>query len=357
MKWLLTPMLAMKLVAITIPPVSDGTPNRQPQMASGNGIVALAFGSGHAVMVALSKDGGETFAKPQPIADLPALALGRHRGPRIAISGKTLLVSAINVDLLVWRSTDGGKSWSQPITVNDTPGAAREGLDALAAADSGHVAAVWLDLRSKGTRLYGAFSNDAGATWSRNMLVYESPEGTICQCCHPSLTAAGKAEFAVMFRNSVGGNRDMYLLRVRDGKLISQPRKLGVDSWALNACPMDGGGIALADGQVVTAWRRGQDVFLAEPGRKETKIGSGIDVSLATGRGKTYAVWTRAGAVESWDDGKTEALSKSGAFPVLTSLPDGGVLAAWEEGDAIRIQRITAGSGRAPAVSARRGTY
>ena len=352
MTWLLTVVLAMN-----IPPVSDGTPNRQPQLASGNGVVALAFGSGHSVMVALSKDGGETFSKPSLVAELPALALGRHRGPRIAISGRSMLVSAINGDLLVWRSIDGGNNWSKPITVNDTPDAAREGLDAMAADDSGHVAAVWLDLRAKGTRLYGAFSNDAGVTWSKNVLVYESPDGTICQCCHPTLVAAGNGAFDVMFRNVVGGNRDMYLLRVRDGRVVSRPEKLGMDSWDLNACPMDGGGMALADGHVVTAWRRGQDVFLAEPGRKETKIGSGVDVALAAGRGKTYAMWTRDGAIESWDDGKTEVLSKSGSFPALTSLPDGGVLAAWEEGGAIKTRRIIAGSARAPAASARRGTY
>src|ERR1035438_5473581 len=114
MTWLLTLMLAMN-----IPPLSDGTPNRQPQLASGNGGVALAFGSGHSVMVALSKDGGESFSKPSLVAELPALPLGRHRGPRIAISGRTMLVSAVNAmapkgDLLVWRSIDGGKSWSKP---------------------------------------------------------------------------------------------------------------------------------------------------------------------------------------------------------------------------------------------------
>src|ERR1039457_3881585 len=68
-------------------------------------------------------------------------------------------------------------------------------------------------------------------------------------------------------------------------------------------------------------------------------------------------MWTRDGAIESWDDGKTEVLSKSGSFPALTSLPDGGVLAAWEEGGAIKTRRIIAGSARAPAASARRGTY
>ena len=46
--------------------------------------------------------------------------------------------------------------------------------------------ATWLDDRGKGKRLYGASSKDGGASWSRNVLIYESPSGTICQCCHPT---------------------------------------------------------------------------------------------------------------------------------------------------------------------------
>src|ERR1039458_5319020 len=126
------------------------------------------------------------------------MLLGRHRGPRVAISGNAIVVSAIASDpgdLLVWRSTDGGLSWSHPMQVNDTPRAAREGLHALVADAEGHMAAAWLDDRSgTGKRLYGAFSNDAGISWSRNVLLYQSPDGTICQCCDPSLAVMGRSE-------------------------------------------------------------------------------------------------------------------------------------------------------------------
>jgi hypothetical protein len=280
------------------------------------------------------------------IAGVPALALGRHRGPRVAIAGNIILVSAIagmsltTSDLLVWRSTDWGKSWSKGMTVNDLPASAREGLHAMAADDSGHAAVVWLDDRAKRKQLYGAFSSDAGATWSKNVLLYESPDGTICQCCHPSLAPVGNGAFAVMFRNAVSGNRDMYLLRVRDGQVVSKAEKLGTDSWALDACPMDGGGLAIDKGRVVSAWRRGQDVFLAEPGQRETRIASGMDVSLAAGHGKTYALWTHAGAVESRVNGNTAVLSEAGSFPFVVALPGGGALAAWEENGEIRMRRL-----------------
>ena len=58
----------------------------------------------------------------------------------------------------------------------------------------GALFAAWLDKRGKGTQLYGARSTDGGATWSKNIPIYKSPEGTICECCHPSIAidAAGQ---------------------------------------------------------------------------------------------------------------------------------------------------------------------
>ena len=145
----------------------------------------------------------------------------------------------------------------------------------MTANDRGDVAAVWLDLRSPGTRLYGAYSKDSGATWSKNVLVYESPEGTICQCCDPSVVFAGKDRVEVMFRNVVEGNRDMYISEWNlDGEVL-QPRKVGTGSWKINGCPMDGGGLAFRENTIFTAWRRDDTVYLDRPGQPEVALGDG----------------------------------------------------------------------------------
>ena len=196
------------LVALHLPAVSPTEPNRQPQLAAAGGTVALVFGSGETIWLARSLDNGRNFVAPSKVAQLPKMLLGRHRGPRVALSGDTIVVSAIASepgDLMAWRSTDRGRTWSAPIAINDTPKAAREGLHAMVSDAEGHMAAAWLDDRDgKGKRLYGAFSNDAGRSWSRNVLLYESPDGTICQCCDPSLAVIGNGEFAVMWRNALG---------------------------------------------------------------------------------------------------------------------------------------------------------
>ena len=276
------------------------------------------------------------------VAVLPKMLLGRHRGPRVAIAGDTIVVSAIASDpgdLLAWRSTDGGRTWSAPVLVNDQAKAAREGLHAMAADGEGHMAMAWLDDRTApGKKLYGAFSNDAGKTWSRNVVLYQSPERTICECCHPSLTPLGHGEFAVMWRNALGGSRDLYAMRLRDGAPAGAAVKQGTGTWKLDACPMDGGGIVEREGELASAWRREGEIYLAEAG-KETKLGAGKDVALAANAQGLYAIWNAADGIALYAAGTREHLSQAGTFPSIVRLPDGGILCAWEENGAIAMVR------------------
>jgi hypothetical protein len=343
------------LLAFLFAPPADPAAERQPQLAEHNGVVALVSGQGKSIRFALSSN-AETFSPPVTIAELPVLALGRHRGPRVAFAKDAILVTAIggsklatgthahglpaDGSLFAWRSTDQGKTWSQPITVNDVPAAAREGLHSLAADSQGNALLVWLDLRATGTQLYASVSHNSGQTWSKNFLLYQSPGGTICQCCHPSLLALGQGEFAVMFRNALQGNRDMYVARVK-GTTVTQPAaKAGQQSWALDACPMDGGGLALSQGRLLTAWRRATEIFLAPENQPETRLGEGKDVALAARGAKHFALWSTPTGIQAQITGHPRTLSQSGAYPTVVALPDGTALAAWEEANTITIRRL-----------------
>ncbi len=350
---------ALFLLAASIQPKEATVPSRQPQLAAAQGKVVMTFGSGPSIYFTSSADQGTTFGSPVKVADTGALALGRHRGPRIAIAKNAMVISAIagdkvstnahahgnpeSGDLIAWRSTDQGKTWTRVGAINDVSGAAREGLHAMVADAKGNLFAAWLDLRSQGTKLYGARSTDGGATWSKNVEIYASPSGTICQCCAPSLAVSEDGKVWAMWRNVVDGNRDLYAAESKDGLTFAPAKKLGTGTWKLNACPMDGGGFAVnRDGAVTSAWRREGNIFLADGSRPEKQVGTGKDVAMAQTKKGTYVAWTKGTGIEVLAPGAAtpRELATAGAFVSLLPFPDGSVLAAWESNGTIETKRL-----------------
>jgi len=147
-------------------------------MAANQSMVTLVFGAQNGIYFRASHDEGKTFSPAVKVAEGGIVPLTRHRGPRIALAGNTIVITAVtgkkaaegthahglpsDGDLLMWRSTDGGKHWSPGVAINDVPGAPTEGLHSLASDGKNTLFTVWLDKRSgKGTRLYGARSTDS----------------------------------------------------------------------------------------------------------------------------------------------------------------------------------------------------
>jgi len=353
-----TPFL-LTFLAIHVGPIGPNAPAREPQMAVSGSTVALAFGAGDSIYASFSHDSGKTFSDAVKVAEAPVIPLTRHRGPRIVFAGGAIVITAVagrtsaagphahglpsDGDLIAWRSTDGGKTWSKGSVINDVPGAPTEGLHALASDGRDHLFAAWLDHRGgQGTRLYGAQSRDGGVTWSKNVRIYESPSGTICECCHPSLVFDGSGEIVVMWRNWMDGSRDMYLARSRDGVAFSKPEKLGEGTWKLNACPMDGGGLAISGGRVISAWRRDHEIYLDPAGEPERRIAPGIDVSIASGANGVYLIWSTPSGIQVMAPGSAQPvqLAPKGSFPTIVGLAKAGALAAWEEDGEIAIRPV-----------------
>ena len=82
------------LLGVQIGPAA-GTPNRQPQLAARDDAVGVAYGAGNAIYFAASTDGAATFGPPVLVSSQGELALGMHRGPRIAYTGQGIVISAV----------------------------------------------------------------------------------------------------------------------------------------------------------------------------------------------------------------------------------------------------------------------
>ncbi len=354
--------LLSMMVCLPLASAVDGPPERardlfiaggrQPQLAvDSSGDVFVTYGSGKKIFFAAKRAGEARFSEPVEVAEVGALALGVRRGPRIAVTDKAIVVTAVDgkeghgkdEDLHAWRSTDGGRAWQKPVTINGVTASAREGLHQLAAGPDGTLYCVWLDLREKGTRLFGASSSDGGATWSEKLL-YRSPGGSVCQCCQPQVAFDAGGALHVMWRNELDGDRDMYLLNSKDnGRTWDQAQKLGKGSWQLDACPMDGGGLAADSvGHLTTIWRRGDEIFRCPPGGKEELLGRGMQGWAAAGpannrQSGVFLIWItkRQGDLMLLRPGREtpQTLVEGGTSdPVLAAATDGRgpVVAAWE---------------------------
>ncbi len=308
----------------------------QPQLAKLGDRVFLAYAQDNVITVLRSDDAGQTFGPPVALTVPGRVSLGMHRGPRIAVTSSAVMVTVVagakggglDGDLLLYRSTDGGATFAAPIVINDVPASAREGLHAFTATPLGQVMLAWLDLRDPGTRIYTALSRDHGAAWSPDHLAYASASGSVCECCHPSV-AIDTNTMAVMFRNNLDGNRDLYVAQSRDGETFAPARKSGEGSWPLNACPMDGGGMVFRNGSPISVWRRANDVYLAPLGRPETLIGAGRDPVIDSFGAHQDIAWSSPAGMVLRRDASPAMLLGEGRFPAIVSLSRRTVL-AWE---------------------------
>lgn len=327
--------------------VAEGTAPllpQQPQIAvDESGKVHLVYGVQDDTYYTQSSD-GKSFSKPVKLPSVNILSLGMRRGPRIAVAKEHVCVTLIggkqgkgrDGDVLAICSEDGGKTWLDPVAVNDVPDAAREGLHGMAAGPKGEFTCIWLDLRNKVTEVAASTSVDGGKTWSKNMLAYHSPSGSVCECCHPSITYDAKGRLVAMWRNSLNGSRDMYAaMAPKAGAPFGQAIKLGSGTWKLDRCPMDGGALAvLSDGKVSSVWRREQTIFAAINQTPEVNLGTGErPVVAATSKGSVFAWLDKRGEnlMLQSSGGKAQKVAGNAYDPVLAASPSGNhVWLAWE---------------------------
>ena len=310
----------------------------QPQIAvAPSGRIHVVFGKDNAVFHTTSPD-GRAFSTPVKIGELEKLALRMRRGPRVTATDKLVLATAISHadgNVHAWTSADTGATWKEGAPLNTAPKSAREGLQALAGDGRGLVAAAWLDLREKGTEPWCRISRDGGATWAGDISIYQSPDGHICECCVPNVAISPTGEIAAMWRNWLGGSRDLYLATSRDGLTFSPAQKLGTGTWKLNGCPMDGGSLAFAPGgNWLAVWRRERAIFATEATLPETHLAPSAVQPVVGFAGTTpLKLWEANGALMLQRGAETPVrFAESAASAAIVGEREAAAV-VWESGE------------------------
>lgn len=323
----------------------------QPHISrDARGIIRVVFGEKNKVYCATSTDNGGSFSTPALVAEIPGMHLGMSRGPQIASSVHYSVITAMDKtgNIHWFRLNHSGGSWKDMGTINDVRGSAPEGLMGLAADMEDDFCAVWLDFRrGKRNQVYFSRLTAKGGRWSSNTLLYRSPDGHVCECCKPSVYASGK-QVAVMFRNWLNGSRDLYLMRSQDeGQSFDKAERLGENTWKLDACPMDGGGVTIdASGVTHTAWERKGSVFYCQPGDREELVGNGRECSIAyAGRQPVVSMQT-GDTLEVFEPLEHRGMVVgNGGFLQSIPISDNTIACVWEADGAIRFKKVNLGSG------------
>jgi hypothetical protein len=334
------------LLAIPVKINAADIKGQQPNVAvDSRGIVRLAYGDGEKIYCITSSTNGATFSKPALVGQIAGMHLGHSRGPQIASSKNYSLITAIDKagNIHSYKLNHSSNKWSKSGNTNDKNGMAVEGLMALTADNEDNFYAVWLDIRSdKKNNIFFSSINGKSAKWSKNLMVYKSPDEHVCECCKPTI-ACNNNRLVIGFRNWLMGSRDIYYAVSTDkGKTFNTPKKSGTGTWRLNACPMDGGGIAINEAGITsTAWRRNTDVYYWTENHPEQKVGTGRDVSIAQNKGNTLIAWQDKNIIKVMDLSKETASGiGSGISPRIYLLANGKAICVWEDDKVVRYKLI-----------------
>src|SRR5699024_9353955 len=141
------------------------------------------------------------------------------------------------------RSSDGGKHFSTPVTVNHDLAKITHRFDALAVAGNGDIVVAWIDKRDLqeakaagkpylGAAIYYSWSSDGGATFAPDHKLMDHS----CECCRIALARTPDGRIATFFRGVFGDNiRDHAFAVLRTDGTASHANRATFSGWKIAA--------------------------------------------------------------------------------------------------------------------------
>ncbi|MBU6272801.1 MAG: glycoside hydrolase [Betaproteobacteria bacterium] len=182
----------------------------------------------------------------------PKLAVGPEG--RLALAYNRPLARPYTGEVRLIESTDGGRSWSPPITVHQDRQPIAHRFESIAFDPQGNLHVWWIDKRDQvaagqpGASVYRAVRQRGADRFGPDQRVASDS----CECCRIALLPEGENGMAALWRHVFpGSERDHAFLRTRaDGEdaLPATPVRASQDRWQLQACPHHGPGLAPARG-------------------------------------------------------------------------------------------------------------
>lgn len=331
---------------------SDATPS----IAASGAFVAVAWGATAAgkadVFVSVSRDGGASFGAPVQVNRIAGEGrLGGEMAPRVALVANArqpvpdvvVLWTArgATTEIKTARSTNGGRTFDVPVSLQSPNVAGDRGWPALAVDRDGGAHALWLDHRGMAAsraaegheghagHQAAAATHDGVAMAQRSGLYYATTAGEreivkgVCYCCKTALAVTASGKIYGAWRHVYPGNlRDIAFTMSNDaGRTFSSPVRVSEDGWSINGCPDDGPAMAVDQGGVV---------HLVWPTVIPGDNPEGAIFYASTRDGRTFTARTRVPTLGS----------PKPSHPQIVADPKGGLVVAWDE--VLNGQRVAA---------------
>lgn len=222
-----------------------------------SGRLWVVFVQAKHVYVAHSDDKGAHYSAPVRVNEVaedtefngenrPKIVLAP--GGEILLSWTTKTSSNFTGLIRFSRSTDGGKSFEPPRTINDDGLETGHRFDSLFLTASGKLYLTWIDKRDMeaalargdvypGAAIYYSVSQDFGATFSPNYRVSQNS----CECCRIAMAPQGDDNVAILWRQIYDSEiRDHAIAVLNSQGEVSGLERATVDDWYIDACPHHG---------------------------------------------------------------------------------------------------------------------
>lgn len=224
------------------------------------------------VTVQASDDLGKTWSAPRRVQEMPEpVAADGEARPKLAfgtqgemyITYTKPLSRPYTGEVRFVRSTDGGKTFSAPVTVHANRDEITHRFDSIAVDRDGLIYVTWVDKRDveaaaargekyTGAAVYYAVSEDAGKSFRGDYKIADHS----CECCRIGLAPGPQGGAVALWRHVFNGDTRDHALAVLDpGGTTPAVRRASFDDWKVNACPHHGPSIAFTpDGRRHQTW-------------------------------------------------------------------------------------------------------
>lgn len=205
----------------------------------------------------ISNDEGQNFGIAK-VVDIPKekISARNENRPKIAFDSKqgvylswaTPREKKYTADIRYSYSSDYGKTFSAPITVNDDGLLTGHSFNEMVVNDENDVSIVWLDGRLKQRKDAGngsaIFIASGNMTKTTTQFVNQEVVNGTCVCCRLAVDYDQQGKLAILWRHIYGDNIREFAITTLGEQ--STPYQVSHDHWKINGCPHQGGALSIA---------------------------------------------------------------------------------------------------------------